>query len=206
MMVVVSGLFAGLWLSLPHSVCEAPAPGITEVLTGDLPKPQQHSYKVDPYIRAAGLLQEIGKERALKNLKTLAQNRDDESRTIVLCRMVFAAKPGIEFRRPSLGAAHFIGPNGFAREADYKTWPLEPIELIDGVPFLICRGYSLGGEPEPSSRYLAYCIDNCDWSKFRYKPKTMAEKKAALQSLLSLEKVKGKLDKYGIEFLESQIQ
>jgi hypothetical protein len=152
-------------------------------------------YKVDSYIRAAAALQSVGRERAIKQLRA----RGGMS-TFVLCRMLFTAKTGGEFRRPGIGDSYLI------YGADPKDWPLQPIEVVDGVPFLVTQGGGIAGFPESSGQYLAYCAKECDWNKFEYKAKTPEEKRAALKKLLASDKVKGKLREGTDKFLEAQIE
>lgn len=172
-----------------------------DISLDDLPSIQDGDYRVDPYMAAASRLQALGKEKACKRLQALAEQDDfPHGRVIVLCRMLFAKKAGSKFRRPEIGAASFLA------DTDYPDWPLEPIELVDGVPFLVTRGYSLGGHAEPSSVYLKYCMRNCDWSSVTFKPKSAAEKRKALEKLLSPKKWKQPLDEDDKKFLSSQIR
>ena len=76
--------------------------------------------------------------------------------------------------------------------------------MVDGVPFLITRGYRLGGEPEPAEKYLMYCIQQCDWNDGRFKPKTEQEKRKALDKLLASTKWKAQLNEREEAFLSSQ--
>src|SRR5262245_58650010 len=99
-------------------------------IVADLP-PVHDQFKVDPYIAAAGKLQEMGKAKAVATLRAAAvspKDRQRDMKVIVLCRMLFTARPDGKFRRPEIGGGMEI----VARE----TWPLEPIEIVDGVPFL----------------------------------------------------------------------
>jgi hypothetical protein len=156
------------------------------------------TYKVDPYIRAAAALQAMGKQKANGTLLALAKR--DQTQVIVLCRMLFTKRAGGEFRRPGIGAALFVGGT------DYPEWPLEPIELVDGVPFLITQGYELAGEAELPQSYLQYCLKNCDWSGERFTAKSDQEKRKALNTLLASPKWKARLDQSAKEFLSSQIK
>jgi hypothetical protein len=103
-------------------------------------------------------------------------------RVIPLCRMLFAARAGQEFRRPVLGYAEPI--NG----VDDQEWPLLPLHIIDGVPFFVVRGYALGGVPESGESYLQYCLANCDWSTVRFNVKTATEKTRAVAKLMLCKK------------------
>ena len=151
-------------------------------------------YKVDPYIAAAAKFQAIGKEKTFEALK---KDGGFDS-TIVLARMLFTAKPKKEFRRPMIGEASFLGGSS------YEDWPLEPIEIVDGIPFLVVVGYSLSGRPEVS--YLDYCIKECDWGAAEFKPRSMGEKKKALAKLLASPKWKKQLTADEKAFLSAQIK
>ncbi len=161
-----------------------------------------YEYKVELYLQAAWHLQKMGKDRACDMLSAFAKEKgsDERDSIIVLCRMLFTRKAGTEFRRPMIGGASFLGGT------DYKDWPLEPIELVDGIPFLITRGYILGGVPESPTQYLKYCLKTCDWNPHSFASKSKAEKQAALEKLLSSEKWKRKLNEDEREFLASQIK
>lgn len=166
-------------------------------------------YKVGPYLAAAAQLQAVGKEKAVALLAALADKEEwpEQRRTILLCRMLFVAKPGGQFRRPAIGAPVFIGEidRKSAPEID-NDWPREPIELVDGVPFLVIHGYTLGGYPEPPGEYLDYCVRNCDWNTEVFTPKTAEEKQKALAKLLASPRWKQPLSEEAKKALSSQIE
>ena len=172
----------------------------SEVSLKDLPDFQSDAFKVDPYLRAAAALQGMDKDKATETLLALAREEKDGKRVIVLCRMLFTSKAGGEFRRPALGAAAFLGGT------TYADWPLEPIELVDGVPFLITRGYALEGVAELSEGYLRYCLQECAWRGERFQTKSEREKKKALEKLLTSPKWKSGLEAAEKEFLSAQIK
>jgi hypothetical protein len=178
--------------------CASSKPGpATSVLGADLPDWQQGEYNVEPYLQAAMSLQAQGKDTALQRLKAVARRDQSGHGAIVLCRMLFTPKAGSDFRRPMIGLPARLGAT---------DWPLEPIAIVDGVPFMITRGYLVGGLPEPGILYVQYCETNCDWSSFRYTVKTQAEKEAALAKLISAPEWKTPLNKYEKEFLAAQIR
>ena len=158
------------------------------------------NYKVDPYIAAAAKIQSVGEDEAGKHLLALAKDVDHGDKVIILCRMLFTAKSNAEFRRPFIGAAFFLG------DTAYADWPLEPIELVDGVPFLVVRGYALGGSPEHPKRYVEYCVGNCAWQTAEFKPRSAAEKQKTLEKLLASPKWKAGLTDEEKQFLTSQIK
>jgi hypothetical protein len=161
------------------------------------------SYKVVPYMQAAVHLQAMGRGVAcLTLLKAAAQapTCEQDEQIIVLCRMLFTKRATSEFSIPALGAPCCLGGT------DYSDWPLEPMELVDGVPFLITRGYKLGGEAEPACSYVRYCIANCDWNTVPFREPTAKQMRAALDKLLASGKWKRPLDSYEREFLAAQIE
>lgn len=171
----------------------------------DLPRPwhskEDNSYRVDPYIAAAAAFQAEPKTAA-DTLKKLIKDADgdDKDQAFILCRMLFTAKPKGEFRPPLLGAPSFLGV------MDDKGWPLDPIELVDGVPFLVVTGFFGGGDPESASQYLDYCLKECDWTTEKYKPKEKEAKEKALAKLQADKRWKRELTKEEKEYLGSQIK
>ncbi len=168
--------------------------------------------KADLYLRAAIELQSAEMEAAQIVLRAFARDSykslgfDGNLAMIALCRMLFTKRQPMfdqlqpEFRRARIGAPGFWG------ETSGEDWPLEPIEIIDGVPFLIVDGYMLFGSPEPAYKYIEYCIGSCDWNGYKFTHKSSTLKQAALDKLLASPKWKQKLSKRDKEFLSAQIQ
>jgi hypothetical protein len=142
------------------------------------------TFKADRYIQAAVELQAIGREGALRRLHDMALNRDSYSKVIILCRMLFAPSASSEFRAPRLGMPMYLGGTN-----DLHL-PIAPIEVVDGIPFLITSGYLLAGMAESAESYLRYSESNADWSAVHYTIKTTQEKKYALTKLLASPKWK----------------
>jgi len=147
---------------------------------------KEKTFRADPYIAAAGWLQAMGKEEAFRCLGDFNSRKDfqltDDFRAYkaeaiyVLCRMLFTARAGHDFRAPMLGA-----PSEHKNQA-----PLAPVHIVDGVPFLTVK-YALkrGEATEEPTDYLLYCITQCDWSHYHYTSKSMSEKRAAMAKLLA---------------------
>lgn len=189
---------AASWLQSGEPVPEA----LSDISLKQLPAIALGKYQPDPYLSAAATLQTAGKEKGGETLRRLCKQAGDLKRgdqVIVLCRMLYAAKPGREFRRPRLGGPVFLGGTAL------KDWPAEPIVLVDGVPFLVVRGYVLAGEPERPEDYVDYCMRNCDWRTERFAPKSSEEKQKALAKLLASPKWKQQLGDREKEFLSRQI-
>lgn len=157
------------------------------------------NFKCKPYIEIAVYLQSLDKKQAFLLLKETAQSQKFEDQIIILTRMLFQAKTDSILRRPHIGGASFFGGT------DYKNWLTEPIEIVDEVPFLITRGYSLGGVPESSLSYLNYCIENGEWTSIKYSIKNEEEMKNSLNKFLSSNKWKSKLSTFDKTFFENQV-
>src|SRR5262245_19501059 len=156
--MVCAAAAMGLLAMAAMAAVDAPADPLEK-----LPTLKFRSYKVAPFIRAAVALQALGKDKACELLRAHSKDRQRElySGVFVLSRMLFVKKADGKFRRPLIGGAAFVGGT------DYEDWPLEPIEIVDGVPFIITRGYMLGGSPESAESYVLYCMEHCDWNEFR---------------------------------------
>jgi hypothetical protein len=137
---------------------------------------------------------------------------EERQKIAVLCRMLFNRRPGLDFQDARLGAPTFLGQG--SRSIDsfsdpiFKQWPLEPIELVDGVPFAVVVGYGYEGWVNPSGAelYVRYCATNCDWSSTRFTMNTRAQKEAALRKLLSSPKWERPLEGWEREYLTKQVE
>lgn len=190
-------LVAVAFVAQPSAIAATP----DDVALKNLPAMRRRSYQADPYIAAASKLQELGEEKAIEILRRAAKGPDqnDSKSVIVLCRMLFTAKPKGTFRQPMLGGPYL--PGGTQSE----DWSLVPLEIVDGVPFLVVEGYVLSGFPEPSAYYLDYCLKECDWASTKFKPKTAAERNKALEKLLASPKWTQPLTDNEKAFLSKQI-
>ncbi|MCX5661054.1 MAG: hypothetical protein NTW19_15305 [Planctomycetota bacterium] len=177
-------------------------------------------YHIDDHIEAAMRLQAFGKAEAIKILERMAARRGTRSHVrqkpvasgplevveeikgidlLVLCRMLFAKREGKEFR-----AQHGLECIGGTTISD---WPLAPAAIIDGVPFRIGEPCAtIGGRPAEDSAYVNYCVANCDWSAYRFTPKTHDEMAAALRKLLDSPPLRGTLANSERDYLARQIE
>jgi len=183
-----------------------------------LPTIQAGNYRVGPYIEAAIELQAAGKKAAFQQLLVLARSSGGSDfggrqRIAVLCRMLFTQRPGSDFDRPGLGAPQFLGndsqfPSYTLKDPNFKKWPLEPIELVDEVPFAVVTGYMYEGfwDPLGSESYVRYCINTCEWSNVLFTTKNKEEKEFALRKLLSSPKWQRPLEAWEKEFLMKQVE
>ena len=175
------------------------------------PMDDRGRHDIDWYLQTAASLQAVGKDEACKRLRALAAHKRLDAlpfeeqnvevmRVFVVCRMLFTARPGGEFPRAAIGGAGFLGGTS------YKDWPLDPIEVVDGVPFQVAWGYTLAGTPESPSRYVEYCVENCAWSPTAFRPMTQAEKERALARLLASPKWRRPLTSDEVETLTVQVR
>jgi hypothetical protein len=163
---------------------------------------EREAYRVDPYISAAQRLQAMGQVAACNKLLALSHSDDpdddDGEKVVVLCRMLFTNRLGSDFRHAWIGRPIFLDATG------YSDWPLEPIEIVDGIPFSICTGYAIFATPEPPEDYVRYCMTNCDWSSIRFEPKTKKQKQEALAKLLASPKWHTTIGKSPPDYLAAQ--
>jgi hypothetical protein len=148
--------------------------------------------------------------RQWTNLLSKSDLLEEQAKIAVLCRMLFTRRPGANFERPGLGAPVFLGQLGGFSIANpgFATWPLEPIELVDGVPFCVVTGYDYHGWVDPSGAelYVRYCATNCDWSSIRFAAKSREQNEAALRKLLSSPKWERPLTEWERRYLAKQLE
>lgn len=160
---------------------------------------QYEQYQIWSYLKTAIYLQDLGEKDAIRILKENAVDDENLHLIVVLCRMLFDPMEGEVCRRPRIGGSVFLGGT------DYEDWPREPIELIDGIPFLITQGYILGGEPEPALWYVRYCEENCVWREEKYTMPSLEQAQASLNKLLGSDKWKTVLTETEKDFFQKQI-
>lgn len=184
----------GLFINLT-SQCGA------EVVTrfASLPPFDDHGFNSAAYLRLAIEIQSLGEQRAVASMRELAK-RKDNSKLIPLCRMLFVARQGRVFRAP------WIGQPAACPRSDGAGWPLEPIAIVDGVPFLITIGYELGGFPEPGGAYLEYCVAECTWNPERFVLHSRQGIHDAYKHLLALVHLNTDYERVWLPFLEAQVK
>ena len=136
-------------------------------------------FRASHFLGEAARLQKLGAPAREAALRELARKSNKRASDIFpLCRMLFEAREGKEFRRPLIGGADFVG------NSDYADWPLEPIALCQGVPILIVTGYILAGVPELPSMYLEYCFETCKWREERFSPVDQESRRRILSEFI----------------------
>jgi len=171
-----------------------------ESLLINCPNYNYQQYQAIPYLKTVIALQEIGEDQALDSLALYSDDSDYLYQIIVLCRMLYEQRTGNEFRRPMIGKAIFFG------DTDYEDWLLEPITILDGIPFLITRGYILGGLPESAASYLTYCSEQAKWRTDYYQLPTEDQLKEALNKILLSDKWNRELNEQEVQFFSEQIK
>jgi hypothetical protein len=202
---IVIVLLVVISITLPlgtNSSCQASDEDDFQAAIKGLSSTLGDDYKVDPYTRVAEVLQKMGKDKACRLLRSCTEQKDGRGVPVPnLCRLVFKVKKDSKFRRAMVGAVGFLGGTS------YKDWPLDPFELVDGVPFVITDGsLVLAGEPESDKNYLDYCMKECEWNDVKFAPKTAAENEKALEKLLSSKKWQKPLTAAERDRLRAQIK
>ncbi|MDR3459277.1 MAG: hypothetical protein P4N60_17750 [Verrucomicrobiae bacterium] len=206
--LIAASLFAACavcfyWRTTRISLAELPP---IENLANPDPDSFGRSYRVDPYLKTAERLQAMGQAAACDKLLQLAlasdvqRWHDDAQKISVLCRMLFVKQRGGNLDGPALGLPMWI--NG----TSIKDWPLEPIEIVDGVPFAITYQWQAYGAPTRPNQYLLYCMANCEWSDYKFTPKTEQQKKEAMAKIIVSPKWSVPLNKSEKDFFASQLR
>lgn len=158
------------------------------------------NYKAEPYIEAAAILQKLGKQAAYERLFIAAKKNHESEQVIVLCRMLFSRSGAGEFRAPMIGAMHFLGAT------DQADWPLGPIAVEAGIPFLVGGVVAIAGHPESADAYLTYCMDHCSWNAFQYHTISFGKRREALTAFVASKKWRRPLNAEERQVLSVQIE
>ena len=111
---------------------------VIPILTNRLPL-DSASYRCDEMIQSVNRLRRLGKEQALKTLTASLKDRENDVNVMCICRLLFVNTNGW---KPIDGVDSY-------REMVYTNvleyFPLFPMAMSDGVPFLIFQGFFLDG-------------------------------------------------------------
>ncbi|MBI3863656.1 MAG: hypothetical protein HY290_17340 [Planctomycetia bacterium] len=109
-------------------------------------------------IRAVSALHALGKDRALATLEKYVElSRDlhyDSDQEIVfwIIRLLFEPiRPGDRIPAPMI--ALILDDREFAKD---MKWPLNPMELVEGIPFMVGHRIAMGGMPEHPSSHIRW--------------------------------------------------
>jgi len=136
-------------------------------------------FKITHYLESAVEIQRLDLQKRADRLKEIAADPQHASELYPLCRMLFDAKPDEKFRRPLIGGPMFIDGREIA------NWPLEPITIRQNIPILVATGYVLGGHAEEPEKYLAYCLDKCQWRDVKYAVAEKSEIKKEVEAFIA---------------------
>lgn len=107
-------------------------------------------------IEAVNALQPLGKEKALEQIEQYLETHDKSKHAYGLfwvLRVLFDVQPEQGF--PPVG----IGKPSLPPPAELGKLPRFPIAVVNDIPFLVVRGYYLGGLPEAVEVHVSYFRD-----------------------------------------------
>ena len=107
-------------------------------------------YQCGEMVQVVNHLRKLGKDKSLAALRGYLANDGDNDKVLVICRLLFVNPKGWD--APILGQ-----PSPTINEDAAKRFPLFPVGLSNGVPFLLVEGYSLKGKAESAVACLKLC-------------------------------------------------
>ena len=110
-------------------------------------------YNPADIVRAVNMLRPLGKEKALKRVDSYLESRDKSEHPKGLfwvLRVLFDVTEKRGFPPVVLGTPDIPAPSNPA------ILPRYPIVMTQSIPFLVVRGYTLRGLPEPVEAHIAY--------------------------------------------------
>jgi len=174
-------------------------------------------FRSESFLEAAIALQGLPEDQRLAELRTWAQVSADlrgrgdlDEQLIVLFRMLFAPGAGQTFWRVGSINPEFVGDSvgdSSRNSADgSQPWPLDPIILVDGIPFFI-ENRSMIAEVTDSSKIELehYVARMLPWTSFRYSTATLEERRKALVKLVNEHSWPRQLTGKEIMFLTDQV-
>lgn len=173
-----------------------PLPPEMEVICRTRGWPFENPNSVD-LIQAVNVLQAMGKERALGAIEryiAISEGHEHFYRSDHLFWILRLLFEPIELgkRRHGPAIAVYLVDS---RSVDAASWPLEPLELVDDIPFMVGRRIALGGMPEHPSKYIQWVREHAIIRQYPLQPSTNPI--AAAQKLTSSNKFKQLFDREG---------
>ncbi len=111
-------------------------------------------YNPSYVIEAVNALQPLGKKKALEQIDSYLEGRDKGGKYIYglfwVLRVLFDVPMAIGFPTVRIGQPSIPPPT------DSGKLPRFPIVIVRDNPFLVIRGYDLGGLPEQVETHVAY--------------------------------------------------
>jgi hypothetical protein len=107
-------------------------------------------YQCSEMAQVVNQLRRLGKDKSLATLHAYLAAGGEDDKVLVICRLLFSNPKGWD--PPVLGRCVPTINNGIA-----KYYPLFPIALSNGVPFLLIEGYELEGRGESATPCLKLC-------------------------------------------------
>ena len=110
-------------------------------------------YNPSYVIQAVNALQPLGKEPALKQIEAYLEKREssqDYYGLFWVLRVLFSVPISLGFPPVRIGQPSISPPMTLSK------LPRFPIVMVRDIPFLVIRGYDLGGLPEPVEAHVAY--------------------------------------------------
>lgn len=109
-------------------------------------------------IRAVNALQRLGKDKALASLRYYLENQSDpyEEDGVIVFWIIRTLFEPVDLQqripRPMIYVSSYTG-----NVKQIKSWPISPIEIVDGVPFML-GGQIMGrsGVPESPNSHIAW--------------------------------------------------
>ncbi len=158
------------------------------------------SYKCGHFIKVVLAGSKAGEDVSIASLRRFVKSGASDVDVVALCRLLYTGKDAKKLRRAAIGGTSFPGGT------EYRDWPLEPIEIVEGVPFLISESYLCMGVSETALEYLAYCRQEGIWAPRLSVEKSTAELERALATILHSKKWKTDLYEDETRFLKEQVR
>lgn len=157
-----------------------------------------NGFHIISYLKAAQELERMSKKEAVNKLESAAILNEKSQVLIILCRMLFTPKYGEKLRDPGVGMTTLVIGMIPINRLDQSKDFLDPVFLVNNIPFYISISTIFSGIPEPVSDYVHYCDTNGDWGKRKFKIATKHEMQVALKKFLN--------DNQGISFSSSDLK
>jgi hypothetical protein len=149
------------------SISGPPVLSRIQKLINAAPSPAGHNFDPAALIRAVNALHELGKDKALSELREFLKyagwggfheripediSTADSQCVFGIVMLLFESdSPQHPVPNPALG-----GPSPSPEQDDWNHWPLYPFALVNDVPFSLAQGFTLAGLPSQPISHIKW--------------------------------------------------
>lgn len=132
-------------------------------------QPELRPFPISRYLAVASMLQQLPERERVTWLRMAASNAHLAESSVYLARMLIEKE------------TELCGVGVHAAGKTDKQFPDKPLEIFDGVPFLVATDASGSGQFENPADFMEYMLGNGKWRSIKFTRRTNGEIESVAQ-------------------------